>query len=266
MTQKRPDLSGREAHRGKQASRGKEPGPGGRPTPKTPLAAQTPLLSLVRRYDTHRLIPERFVEGGASVLARIADDADHLKDIFDLDHATNDRLLAENDRLPGINSQELVFGVPHYRMVNAAFCHAQPQGSRFNGPDRGAWYAAFELTTCRVEVAFHKSLEFLEVGWPEEEVPYRDLLADFSGEFHDLRGSADFSPFLDETSYVASQGLAERLLAEGSVGVVYPSVRDPAGTCLACFRPALVGHVRLATQNVFHWRGSLERSVWRELS
>ncbi|MCY3878021.1 MAG: hypothetical protein OXF74_02435 [Rhodobacteraceae bacterium] len=43
------------------------------------------------------------------MLVRIADDADHLRDIFDLDQATNDRLLAENGRLPGIGIDELVF-------------------------------------------------------------------------------------------------------------------------------------------------------------
>ena len=82
------------------------------------------------------------------MLVRIADGQAHLQDIFDLDNATNDRLLAENNLLPGIGIHELVFGVPHYRIVNAAFCHPHPLGSRFNGPDRGAWYAGLELATC----------------------------------------------------------------------------------------------------------------------
>jgi hypothetical protein len=46
-----------------------------------------------------------------------------------------------------------VFGVPNYRIVNAAFVHAHPLGSRFNGPDRGAWYAGFEVETSQAEVA-----------------------------------------------------------------------------------------------------------------
>ena len=58
---------------------------------------------------------------GDSVLTRIADDDDHLQTLFDLDHATNDRLRAENDLLPGIGIGELVFGIAHYRIVNAAF-------------------------------------------------------------------------------------------------------------------------------------------------
>jgi hypothetical protein len=43
---------------------------------------------------------------------------------------------------------------------------------------------------------------------------------------------------------VASQHLARELLHQGSAGLIYPSVRHRGGTCLACFRPALVVNVR----------------------
>lgn len=122
----------------------------------------SPPTTLIRRNDTHRLIPSKYSEGDDSVLARIADNDAHLADIFDLDNATNDRLVAENNLLPGIGIDELVFGVPYFRIVNAAFCHAHPQGSRFNGPDRGAWYAAFVVETSQAEIAWHKSIELAE--------------------------------------------------------------------------------------------------------
>ena len=38
--------------------------------------------------------------------------------------------------------------------------------------------------------------------------------------------------------------IAKDLLDAESLGVIYPSVRRRGGTCLACFRPALVGNVR----------------------
>ena len=203
-----------------------------------------PPTVLVRQNDTHRLIPSKHSEGGDSVLARIADDDAHLQDIFDLDNATNDRLAAENNLLPGIGVHELVFGVPYFRIVNAAFCHAHPLGSRFNGPDRGAWYAGFEIETSQAEVAFHKSIELAEVNWFEEEVTYDDYLADFSAELHDIRKPAEFADYLDPESYLASQDMSQRLLDAASLGIVYPSVRNRAGTCVACFRPALVMNVR----------------------
>ena len=48
---------------------------------------------------------------------------------------------------------------------------------------------------------------------------------------------------LDPDRYDASQRLARELLSAGSAGVVYNSVRHTAGTCIACFRPALVNNV-----------------------
>jgi RES domain len=214
-----------------------------------------PRTSLVRQNDTHRLIPSKFSEGGASVLMRISNDTAHLQDIFDLDNATNERLLAENGLLPGIGIRELVFGVPYHRIVNAAFCHAHPLGSRFNGPDRGAWYAAFELATSQAEVAFHKSVELAEVGWFEERVTYDDYLADFSADFHDARDDGQFAHCLAPDSYVASQDLAHRLLDAASLGVIYPSVRNSGGTCVACFQPALVMNVRKGQTYRFAWQG-----------
>lgn len=220
-----------------------------------------PRTSLVRQNDTHRLISSKYGEGGESVLTRIADDDVHLKDIFDLDHATNDRLLAENDLLPGIGIHELVFGVPYSRIVNAAFCHAHPLGSRFNGPDRGAWYAGFELATAQAEVAFHKSVELAEVDWFDEEITYDDYLADFSADLHDIRDDAVFADSLAADSYVASQDLASQLLDAGSLGVVYPSARRKGGTCMACFRPALVMNVRKGQTYRFVWKGRCEPEV-----
>jgi hypothetical protein len=220
-----------------------------------------PSVTLLRRNDTHRLIPSRYSRTEESVLAEIADDDAHLRDLFDLDHATNDRLLAENNLLPGIGIHELVFGVPYFRIVNAAFCHPHPLGSRFNGPERGAWYAAFDLQTAQAEVAFHKSIELAEVGWTEEEVTYDDYRADFSAEFHDIRGDRRFAGALAPGSYVASQRLAQELLDAGSLGIVYPSVRRPRGTCLACFRPPLVMNVRKGRTYRFRWEGKPKPSV-----
>ena len=215
-----------------------------------------PAVSRIRQLDTHRLIPAKYGDSGESVLVRIADSDDHLRGIFELDLATDERLAAEADRLPGIGIGELVAGIPHHHVINAAFSHAHPLGSRFNGPDRGAWYAAFDLATSQAEVAWHKWIELVEVDWTEESVTYDDYLADFGGEFHDVRGDPAFDACLDPYSYIESQLLAETLLRQGSSGVIYPSVRREGGICLACFRPALVGNVRKSARYRFTWRGS----------
>jgi RES domain-containing protein len=201
--------------------------------------------TVIDQRGTHRLIPAQFADGGVSVLARLTDDPEILEGIFQLDNATNDRLLAESRLLPGIDERELVFGIPQYRIINAAFCHPAPAGSRFNSPDRGAWYASFELRTSQAEVAYHRQLWLQETAWDEEDVAdYLDYLADFRAEFHDLRNSSEHADCLSPDSYAASQRLAAELLHLGSAGIVYPSVRRQGGTCMACFRPVLVTNVR----------------------
>jgi hypothetical protein len=205
-----------------------------------------PKITTIRQDDTHRLIPAR--HGDQSVLQRLAHSDDQLDDLFELDGATNDRLLGEANRLPGISVHELLFGVPSAHIVNAAFCHAHPSGARFNGPERGAWYAAFELETSRAEVAFHKRTELEEISWHEPETfTFDDYMADFRAEFHDIRPGTGWTRLLDPDTYIASQKWGRQLLAAGSSGIVYPSVRRLKGTCLVCFRPALVSNVRKGT-------------------
>ena len=215
-----------------------------------------PAVSLVRQFDTHRLVLSRHLPHADSVLVPIADDDAHLQAIFELDNATNDRLLASQQLLPGIGVEELVLGVPHAAVINAAFCHPHPLGSRFNGPGRGAWYAAFEIETSQAEVGFHKSIQLAEIGRFDDAVTYDDYMADFSAEFHDLRSApAALAACLAPDSYVESQAVAERLLDADSLGVIYPSVRRAGGTCIACFRPALVTNVKRGKTYRFTWDG-----------
>lgn len=213
--------------------------------------------------DTHRLIPYRYSDRARPVLDRLAEhDDDLLRDLTELEGATNDRLLGESGRLPGVSAIELVSGFRLAHIVNATFTHASPLGGRFNRPGRGAWYAAFELETSQEEKIFHRSTELKEVRWTSEEVsPFIDYLADFRHEFHDIRGDHDYADCLDPNSYEASQALGTKLLATGSAGVVYPSVRRKGGTCLGCFRPPLVLNVREGQMVTFTFANAELKSV-----
>ena len=218
-------------------------------------------LANLRRFDTHRLLPAKYSPHEDSVLTRLAGDDDELLQlIFELDNATNERLKAEENLSPGISPRELVFHVPNYRVINAAFTHPNPLGARFSSPERGAWYAAFELPTAKAEVLFHKNVEYAEINWQErEEIGYDDYLADFTAAFHDLRGQQDEA--LSPSSYVRSQQLAAELLEQDSLGVVYPSVRREGGTCLACFRPSIVANVRKSAHYRLIWTPQRPRFV-----
>ncbi len=225
------------------------PPPGQRYTP--------PIANLAQR-NTARLLPARYSD---SVLTRLSKDADDLACLYALDNVTNDRLNAEAGSMPWLPLRELVTGGPYTRIVNAAFAHPHPQGARFSTPFRGAWYAGFELATAKAEVLFHRSIHLNEIAWNEpESLDYDHYQADFAGSFHDLRTPPEDSRWtiahaacLAADSYVASQGLAVELMAAGSLGVVYPSTRKPGGTCIACFQPSAVAHVRKRDLHRLTW-------------
>jgi hypothetical protein len=186
--------------------------------------------------------------GAESVLENLPLPADVLANLSELDAATNERKIAENGGNSAIGPGELLLGVPEAHIVNAAFTHPGPFGGRFHCPPRGAWYAGFEIETSVAEVAFHRR-RFLADGriQGQHTFDFIDFLADFSGWFHTLDAAEQDSclqPDPVPQCYASSQALAKRLLFEGSNGIVYASVRRPSGSCIACFRPALVFHPR----------------------
>jgi RES domain len=203
-------------------------------------------LDLFDHAGTHRLIPTNYSK--ESVLETLPLPAHVLSDLSELDAATNERQIAEGGGNTGIGPGELLYGVPEAHIVNAAFAHPGPRGGRFHGPQRGAWYAGVEIETSIAEVAFHKRRLLKDARITGEYTfNYVDFLADFSGNFHYLDSQeleACLQPDPVPQCYGASQALANVLLYAGSIGIVYPSVRRSSGTCIACFRPALVFHPR----------------------
>ncbi len=120
----------------------------------------------------------------------------------------------------------------------------------------------YTTTSLHIEVAFHKAEELWEINWQEKETfVYANFLADFRGEFHDIRGDSGFAKCLDPSSYITSQKLAGELLDKGSAGVVYPSVRHSGGTHIACFRPALVNNDRKGAQVSVEFENALPAPV-----
>jgi hypothetical protein len=219
-----------------------------------------PMTALRLRY-TCRLIPSRYPAAG--ILDAIAGPED-LEAVIELESWTNDRISAELGVLHRIPREEWVTGRPMSTVIMAAFCHPRPTGGRFNGPDRGAWYASRDLETAHAEVIFHRTAELAEIGVFETYVQERAYRADFRARFHDLRAEAPgYRPYYSPGSYVSSQKLGRELLESGSNGIIYRSVRHRGGECLACFRPKLVGNVRPGEYFEYRWTGTPTPSVRR---
>jgi len=207
----------------------------------------------VRWKRASRLVPSRYPVAG--LLDRVAAPAD-LDALFELESWTNDRISNELGVLQTIPREEWVTGRPMATVVMAAFCHPREGGGRFTSGDRGAWYAGRTTETALAESIYHRTEELREVGGFETRVQMRAYLADFSARFHDLRAERRaYAPLYHPRNYQTSQVVGRQLFENAANGIVYRSVRDPGGECIACFRPALVRNVRAGGHYEFRWSG-----------
>src|SRR5262249_48696272 len=143
--------------------------------------------------------------------------------------------------------------------INAAFAYFMPRSlNRFNGPGRGAWYAALARATCVAEVAFHMERELANVADFNATVDYAELYASFIGDFVDLREAKPRPDCLDPDpgkSYAAGNAFADAVRSAGHYGIVYPSARHARGTCLVVLVPHAVQSVRQGAVVRLAWTG-----------
>lgn len=201
-------------------------------------------------------------------MAPLADSNEELEFLAEIEGMTSRRRGSVVPIPSGVDPAELLTERAGYgwTYVNAAFCHTRPTGNRFNGPDRGAWYASMgkdAVSTAHAEVAWHLSRELEATGILTNRTLYRELIAGFVTALHDLTGFAgqDFlSPDI-EIGYPAGQALSQALRKIDSNGLVYLSVRHAGGQCLAAFRPHLVQNIRQGDIWNFEWDGKLGPTI-----
>lgn len=199
------------------------------------------------------------------VLADLVGEED-LDTLAEIEGATSDRLLRQRRGGAGISPMEFVLGVPGHTFINAAFAYARPRGlNRFNGPNRGAWYAAFEVETAIAEVSFHLARELDNIGVYNATVDYAELFASFAGDFLDLRNLPDPQPEClnpdIEIGYPHGNAVADAARTRGLNGIIYPSVRRQGGTCLVALIPHAVQSVAQGRAIRLVWKGKREPDV-----
>ncbi|WEK03060.1 MAG: RES family NAD+ phosphorylase [Candidatus Devosia phytovorans] len=200
----------------------------------------------------------------ASVLAPLVDNDEELALLGEIEGATSARLMAEQRGISGLAANELVYDVPHARFINASFAYSRPlQPNRFNGANRGAWYAALAVETCLAEVGYHLTRMLADAGDFSATVEYAEMFCSLAGDFLDLRPTPGHPALGADTAlaYPVGNALADQARAEGLNGIIYPSVRHQGGTCLAALRPAAVQSVRQGAVYRMVWNGQPEPKV-----
>lgn len=212
------------------------------------------------QQDTIRLISTAHIDEPA--MAPLADDADELAFLEEIEGLTSLRRASALPLPSGVRNDELLTerDGDGWTYVNAAFCYTRATGNRFNGPERGAWYACWGETaieTALAEVSWYLTRELEATGVYDNITRYRELVAGFTSRFHDLRSLADTDLFSGEPEDAnpLGQALAQSILNNDGRGVVFNSVRRAGGQCVAAFRPHLVQNIRQGNTWVLKWTG-----------
>ncbi len=189
--------------------------------------------------ETWRLIPSRYPTIQAFDTVASAGDLDA---VMALEGWTNDRLVRH--RLHRLPEDQRVLGRSNAGVILAAFLHPSPDGARFSDAQLGAWYASLAEKTAIKEVAHHLRREAHRAGQPEIVSQYRAYQAHLAGDHVDIRGrSATLPDVYRPDDYAAGQAFGAQVRASPHAGIVYDSVRDPAGTNVVSFRPPAVRDV-----------------------
>jgi len=226
-------------------------------------------LAVVEFTDaaTVRLIATAYIDEPA--MAPLVDDEDDLAILEEIEGLTSARRTTTLPTPGGLDPNELLTAAAGYgwTYVNAAFCYTRATGNRFNGPERGAWYASYgelAVETAQAEAAWHLTRELEATGVFENTTSYRELWAGFTSRFHQIaRGCKDPVTSPDPAvAYPAGQMLARDILDSAGNGILYPSARRPLGECLVALRPHLVQNVRQGATWDFVWDGGREPQIF----
>lgn len=200
----------------------------------------------------YRLVPSRFPPRG--LFDRVAR-ADDLEATLAVESLTNDRLRDEVGDIALVPAAERMVG-PGTTPVMAAFTHLNENGSRFSDGTFGVFYAGHSLTTAVKETVYHRERFLADSDQPAMTLEMRAYRVTVAGRLCDLRhaqGRAD--RLLAPDDYSASQAFGVQQRLAGRPGIVYPSVRDTAGECVAVLRTYALSAATQGAHYGYVWDG-----------
>ena len=200
-----------------------------------------------------RVIPTRFP--AVNLFDRVASPED-FEALYALEARTNDRVRTEVGDLDLVPREERRFG-PGYGPIMAALTHLNPQGSRFSDGTYGVFYCARSRETAIAETRYHSGLFLAATQEPPMRQQMRLYTVIAQGDVVDLCGADAVDPsVLSPNAYTPGQALGRAAREAGAPGIVYPSVRDAGGECLAAFKTTLLRDCHHAAYLEYNWNGS----------
>ncbi len=200
----------------------------------------------------YRIIPSRFppIDFFENLVS-----PELMAEVFYIESLTNDRLRNQVGDISLVDERDRVSGKGSSNVM-AAFTHPATDGSRFSSGEYGIYYAAKDLTTAIKETIYHTERFLSFTNEP-------------SG-FHTkrvLKGKRILKPLLDirhpshqdlhhPDNIELARAFGAKVKRENGCGILYNSVRDQEGECIAVFRPNAIELPIVQTQHLqYFWDG-----------
>jgi hypothetical protein len=186
----------------------------------------------------------------------IADPADWPL-LISAEQKTNPRIMATIGNLDLVPVNRRVGGAGASYLM-APFTHVSTgRPSRFTDGRYGVLYVGDRFETGLFETIYHHGRFMARTreapGWTSQ---FREIVMAVDAVLSDLRtAEPGFAAALNPESYLASQSLAAELKQAGADGLVYPSVRNPGGECVALFYPDCASNPVQGRHLDYHWDG-----------
>ena len=200
----------------------------------------------------YRVIPTRFP--AINLFDRVAN-PDDFAALYALEAMTNDRMRDEIGEIALVPPEERQFG-PGSGPIMAAFTHPNPEGSRFGDSTYGVFYCAHDKSTAIAETRHHAGVFMGATQEPPMRLQMRLYSVAVNGEVADLRLAVYSEPrIVDPDDYGYTQSIGRRLRAQGAQGILFPSVRQAGGECLAALRTGILRNCQHAAYLEYNWNG-----------
>ena len=208
----------------------------------------------MRWREAWRIIASRYPP--IALFERVSDNPAVWDVLIELEQATNPRVRDELGEIALVPPERRVTG-PNASWVMAPFTHVNRNGSRFSDGSFGVYYAARTLQTAIRETGYHFARFAADSNDPPRREDMRVLLGSVSATLHDISKLDEKTRrlILDRESYVHSRPFALKIRDDGSDGIVYPSVRDADGSCIAAFWPDVAGVPVQERHLQYEWDG-----------
>ncbi len=208
----------------------------------------------VRWREAWRIIASRYPP--IALFERVSDNPAVWDVLIELEQATNPRVRDELGEIALVPPERRVTG-PNASWVMAPFTHINKNGSRFSDGSYGVYYAARTLQTAIKETGYHFARFAADSSDPPRREDMRVLLGAVDARLHDVArlGEGLRRRILDAESYAHSRPFAAELRDNDSDGLVYPSVRDEGGSCIAAFWPDVAGVPMQERHLQYEWDG-----------